>query len=304
MMGQYDLNSASIFLSVIRAGSFRKAAENIGIPKSNVSRKVSELETSLGAKLLNRTTRSISLTDAGRIFIKHAELAIAHFNEAERAVLELSRQPQGQLRVTATVSMGQHFLSSLITRFLEKFPEIKINLHLTDREVDLISERFDVAIRIGKLQDSALVAKLIGKSTYRLVASPAYLKKNGMPKSPDDLRSHSCLQYSHSGGATLNDWPFRVGKVNKEISVTGQFISDDFLALREAALGGVGIARLPSHVVKDHLNTKKLISILDFYAPPATPIHLIHMGGRHLPFSTRTFIDFVYPQLTKAFGDI
>lgn len=300
-MGQYDLNSAKILLNVIKAGSFRKAAEILGIPKSNVSRKIVELEANLGAKLLNRTTRAVSLTDAGRIFIKHAELALAHFDGAERAVLELQSEPQGQLRISATVAMGQQYLSSMLVAFLAKFPEITVDLHLTDRAVDLVSENFDVAIRAGKLQDSSMVAKLIGKSSYRLVASPAYLKKYGTPKTPEDLREHSCLRFRLSSGAIWNEWPFVAGKIIQEVPVKGRFITDDFVALREAALGGIGIARIPSHLIKEQQSTGSLISLLEKYAPAPTPIHLIHLGGRHLPSSTRAFIDFVYPRLARAF---
>ena len=226
---------------------------------------------------------------------------MAHFDGAERALLELQKQPQGELRVTATVAMGRHFLSKLVAEFLTEYPDIAINLHLTDREVDLVSENYDVAIRTGRLGDSSLVAKLIGKSSYRIVASPAYLKKHGIPDSPDALREHSCLRFRLSSGATWSEWAFKTGSKNQDIPVKGRFIADDFYALREAAMMGVGIARIPFHLVKDEVESRSLISLLDRHTPAATPIHLIHSGGRHLPTSIRAFIDFIHPRLAKAF---
>jgi DNA-binding transcriptional LysR family regulator len=300
-MGQYDFNSAKLLLSVVQSGSFRKAANLLGVPKSNVSRKISELEATLGSKLLNRTTRALSLTDAGRAFAKHAELALQHLDGAERAVAELQKTPQGQLRVAATVPLGQILLSSLISDFMRKYPEVEVLLHLSNREVDLVTEQFDVAIRTGDLSDSTLVKKLIGKSAYCLVASPAYLKEMGRPRTPEDLTSHQCLRFSPHHGELWSQWSFRMGKTTREIPVTGRFIANDFSAIREAAISDAGIARLPLLLVKEPLRAGKLVSVLDSYVPRPNPIHLVHPGGRNLPTKTRAFIDFVHPRLSRAF---
>jgi len=302
-MGHFDLNSAKILVQVVTARNFRKAAIQLGIPKSNVSRKVSELESHLGAKLLHRNTRSVSLTEAGREFVKHAEEALKSIEAAERAVAELHSAPRGQVRVAATVSLGQALLSRLVAEFLKEFPEISIVLHLSDREVDLVSERFDVAIRAGKLPDSSLVTKLIGRSSYCLVASPSYVRINGCPDTPEDLVSHNCLRHCSIDGEVWGQWPLKQGGFIKEISVKGQLISDDFSSLRDAALSGVGIARLPSLYVREQIRSGRLISILPELSPPETPINLIHPPGRILPKSTRSFIEFVHPRLKEAFQD-
>jgi len=190
-----------------------------------------------------------------------------------------------------------------VTEFLCDFPEISVALYLTDRRVDLVAEKFDLAIRVGKLPDSSLVTKLIGKSVYRLVASPNYLKKNGTPMDPEDLSSHNCLRYSSSDGGVKSQWPLKQGRLTKEFTVSGQLISDQFSTLREAAIEGLGIARLPSLYVREHLRSGSLTAILNGMSPPETPINLIHPAGRNLPRSTRSFIDFVYPRLVKVFEE-
>lgn len=300
-MGQIDLNAASVLVRVVQEGSFRAAARLLGMPKTSVSRKVAELEEQLGAQLLHRTTRTLSLTDAGAAFMEEAETALAHIEAAEQAVTALQREPRGRLRVTATVPLGQMYMAPLIVELLEAHPAIEVTLHLTDRHVDLVAERFDVALRTGALPDSSLVAQLVGTSEYRLVASPRYLKERGTPRSPADLSSHSCLLFAKGGAVARGVWPFGRGTRAREIRVAGRFVTDDFVVLREASIRGLGIARLPVGVVSEAIRDKKLIPLLRAHTPAPTPVHLVHPGGRHLPPRTRAFIDFVRPRLAKAF---
>ena len=302
-MGHFDLNAAWVLVRVIQDGSFRSAARALGMPKTTVSRKVAELEAQLGVQLLLRTTRSLALTDAGAAFVEEAEGAIARLDAAQAAVMELQRAPRGKLRVTTTVPLGETLLAPILADFLVAYPALEVMLHLTDRHVDLVTERFDVALRTGTLPDSSLVARLVGSSAYRVVASPAYLAQNGTPRRPSDLSAHACLRFTKSGTAVRTTWPFGKGKRVTEVPVNGRLVSDDFVVLRKAAESGLGVARLPSVVVHEALRAGTLVDLLESHRPPPTPVHLIHAGGRHVPPRTRAFIDFVHPRLAQAFAD-
>ena len=268
-----------------------------------MSRKLAELEEQLGAQLLQRTTRTVSLTDAGAAFVEEAEGAIAQFEAAEQAVTELQREPRGKLRVTATVPVGELFLAPIVAAFLEAYPSLEVMLHLTDRPVDLVADRFDVAVRAGALPDSSLVAKLVGSSAYRVVASPAYLARQGTPLRPSDLSAHHCLRFTKLGTAVRTTWPFGKGKRMSEVPVSGRLVSDDFVVLRSAAERGLGIARLPILVVHEAIRKGRLVGLLESYAPPPTPLHLVHVGGKHLPPRTRAFLDFVQPRLAASLAE-
>jgi DNA-binding transcriptional LysR family regulator len=302
-MGQFDLNAVLVLVRVVQEGSFRSAARVLGMPKTTVSRKVAELEEQLGLQLLQRTTRTLALTDAGAVFVEEAEGAIARLDAAEAAVTDLQREPRGKLRVTTTIPLGETFLAPIVADFLDAHPGLEVFVHLTDRQVDLVAERFDIAIRTGALPDSSLVAKLIGSSTYRVVASPAYLARHETPRRPSDLSAHSCLRFTKSGTAVRTTWPFGKGARATEVPVSGRLVSDDFVVLRRAAESGLGVARLPIVVVHEAIRSGTLVTLLESYAPPPTPVHILHAGGRHMPPRTRAFIDFVHPRLTRAFAD-
>jgi DNA-binding transcriptional LysR family regulator len=302
-MGHVDFNAARVLVRVVQAGSFRSAARALGLSKTTVSRKIAELEEQLGAQLLQRTTRTVSLTDAGAVFVEEAEGAIARFDAAEQAVSELQREPRGKLRVTATVPVGEMFLAPIVAAFLEAYPALEVMLHLTDRPVDLVADRFDVAVRTGALPDSSLVAKLVGNSAYRVVASPAYLARQGTPRRPSDLSAHHSLRFTKLGTAVRTTWPFGKGQRKTEVPVSGRLVSDDFVVLRSAAERGLGIARLPTLVVHEAIRAGRLVALLESYAPPPTPLHLVHVGGKHLPPRTRAFLDFVEPRLTRSLSE-
>jgi DNA-binding transcriptional LysR family regulator len=299
-MGQLDFNAVLVLVRVVQAGSFRAAGEALGMPKTTVSRKVSELEDQLGVQLLQRTTRRLSLTDAGMAFVEEAEAAITRLEAAQEAVTELQREPRGRLRVTTAVTIGELFLAPILAEFLEAFPAVEVLLQLTDRPVDLVAERFDLAIRAGHLADSSLIARRIGCSTYRVVASPGYLAQHGTPQGPSDLSSHACLRFSRSGMEVRSLWPFGAGARRSEVPVSGRLISDDFVVLRTAAERGLGIARLPGLLVHEAIQAGRLVSLLEDQAPPPTPLHLLHPGGGRLPARTRAFLAFVQPRLAQA----
>jgi DNA-binding transcriptional LysR family regulator len=299
-MGHFDLNAVLVLVRVVQEGSFRSAGRALGMPKTTVSRKIAELEAQLGVQLLQRTTRTLALTDAGVAFVEEAEGAIARIEAAEAAVSELQREPRGRLRVTTTVTLGELFLAPIVADFLEAFPAVEVTVHLTDRHVDLVAERFDVAVRTGPLPDSSLVALRVGDSAQRIVASPAYLARHGTPTRPADLSSHACLRFTKAGTAVRTTWPFAHGKRTIEVPVSGRLISDDFVVLRTAAERGLGIARLPDGVVHTSIRKGLLTCVLDTHAPPPTPVHILHVGDRHLPPRTRAFVDFLYPRLAQA----
>lgn len=303
-MGQLDLNAALVLVRVVQAGSFRAAATQLGIPKTSVSRKVAELEEYLGAQLLLRTTRSLALTDAGAAFVEQAEGAIARFAAAEQAVSEQQREPRGRLRVTATVTVGQTLLAPLLAEFLQAYPAVEVSLHLTDRHVDVIAERFDVALRIGPLSDSSLVAQHVVSTGLLLFASPRYLQKHGTPRTPADLSAHNCLRFAKTGVAVRDTWPLGKGKRVKDVNVSGRLVADDWGVLREAAIRGLGIARIPAIVAREPVRKGALVSVLDEYAPPAMPLHLVYFAGRHLPPRTRAFIDFMRPRLARHVEEV
>jgi DNA-binding transcriptional LysR family regulator len=302
-MGQYDLNAARVLVRVARAGSFRGAARALGMPKTTVSRKVAELEEHFGVQLLQRTTRTLALTDAGAAFVEEADGAIARLDAAEAAVAEMHAAPRGRLRVTTTVPIGQLLLTPIVADFLATHPALEVQLHLTDRQVDLVAERFDVAIRAGELPDSSLIAMRIGASTHRVVASEDYLARHGTPRRPSDLSSHDCLRFARGGATARTTWPFRQGRRVVEVPVHGRLVSDDFVALRKTAERGLGVARLPVTVAHQSIRAGRLVSLLETYAPPPTPVHLLYVGARRLPSRTRAFIDFVHPRLVRAFTD-
>lgn len=298
-MGHADLNAALVLVRVVQVGSFRGAAKVLGMPKTSVSRKVAELEERLGAQLLNRTTRKLSLTDAGAAYTEQAEGAIARLEAAEQAVSELQREPRGRVRVTATVMLGQLLLAPLIAEFLEAYPAVEVTVQLTDRHVDLVAERFDVALRAGALPDSSLVAVPIGSGAWRLAASPRYLAAHGAPQRPADLSSHHCLLFARTGAAARSTWPLGKAKRVRDVPVTGRLVADDLVVLREAAVRGLGIARLPAMLVEEAIRRGELVAVLDDAAPPPMPLQIVHLGGRHMPPRTRAFIEFLRPRLVK-----
>jgi DNA-binding transcriptional LysR family regulator len=299
-MGHLDLNAAFVLVRVVQAGSFRAAATQLGMSKTSVSRKVAELEGYLGAQLLRRTTRTLALTDAGAAFVDEAKGAIGQLELAEQAVSEQQREPRGRLRVTATVAIGQTLLAPLLPKFLAAYPSVEVTLHLTDRRVDLVAERFDVALRTGALEDSSLVAQRVASSRQGIFASPRYLEAHGTPRAPADLAAHNCLLFAKTGSAVRPAWLLGKAKRQREVSVSGRLVADDWTVLREAAVRGLGVARLPSIHVRDAVRKGMLVSILDEYAPPEVPLHLVYFGGRHLPPRTRAFLEFMRPRLARV----
>ena len=289
-----DLNEILVFAKVVQSGSFTAAARELGMPKSTVSRKVAELEERLGARLIQRTTRKLSLTDVGQAYYQHASRIVAEVEEAESAVTRLQEAPRGLLRITTPLNFGH--LGPIVASFLTRYPEVQIEMVCSDRVVDLIDEGFDLAIRVGRLADSMLIARNLGMLRSVLVASAGYVATHGEPEAPKDLAHHECVVFGPAPDRTV--WRLRADGKEVSVQVPVRFIVNDFEMLRQAALAGLGIAMLPVGRAADDLARGTLRRLLASYCSHAAPIHAVYPTTRHLSPKVCAFLD----HLTEAMG--
>ena len=282
-----DLEDVRALLAVAEAGGFGRAAAQLGISKSVVSRRVGRLEQDLTVRLLTRSTKGVMLTEAGKVLDAKARHAFGlleeAFNEAARADGELT----GQLRVTAPVSFGVAHLSSFVSEFMTAHPKLKMDVSYSDRRVDILADRFDVAVRIGSLADSTLVARRLAPLRICMVASPDYLSRHGRPLSPRDLTAHECIAYSVPDGDL---WRFRQGKRFISVRVTGRLRLDNADAMREIAIAGAGIAGLPDFILGDAVASGALVALLEAFPTEEQGIFAVRPPGP-APAKTRAFID-------------
>src|SRR5262245_39824491 len=289
-----DLNEMLVFARVVEAGSFAAAAGALGMPKSTVSRKVSKLEERLKSRLLQRTTRKLSLTDVGRTYYDYCARIVSEVEDAERAVSNLQETPRGLLRVTAPINLP--FLGPILRRLLKRDPEVRIDLVCTARRVDLIEEHFDLGIRAGALADSTMIARSLGTATWFLVATPAYLKKRGRPRSPEDLKQHDCLLFARaSGGADLR---LEKGDRSMQLDLSARLAVTDTDILHAAATAGLGIALLPAFRCVEDLRARRLERVLRDWNPPATPIQVVYPSARHISPKVKFFVDHLHEHMT------
>jgi DNA-binding transcriptional LysR family regulator len=289
-----DLNEMVVFARVVQAGSFTTAAAELGMPKSTVSRKVSELEARLKSRLLQRTTRKLSLTDVGRTYYDYCARIVADVEDAERAVSSLQDTPRGLLRVTTGIGIG--FLGPIVSDFLKRYPEVRLELYCTGRIVDLIEERFDVAIRAGVLADSTLVARALGGVKWFFVATPAYLKKRGRPKSPDDLKAHECLLFGAGQNATT--LRLQKGAQASQVTLSWRMLVGDMEILRTSALAGFGIAFLPAFMCIEDLRARRLERVLRGWESPPTPMNAVYPTARYVSPKVKAFVDHLQQRMT------
>lgn len=287
-----------LFARVVEAESFTGAARDLGISKSSVSKQVSRLEDRLGVRLLNRTTRRLSLTEAGTAFLEGCQRVVAEAEAAEQAVARLAAGPRGVLRVNAPMSFGVRHLGPCLPEFLRRCPELAIDLTLNDRRVDLIEEGFDLAVRIGALEDSSLVARRLAPSHRVVAAAPSYLAAHGQPDSPGDLTGHSCLRYTYqSAGA---EWRFRGPGGLRRVKVSGPLGANNGDVLHTALLDGLGIGFLPTFFVGPDLRAGRLRRLLpEWRDAQDAAIHAVYPANRNLSPKVRVFIDY----LAERFGD-
>jgi DNA-binding transcriptional LysR family regulator len=289
-----DLNEIAVFTKVVQAGSFTAAAKVLGMPKSTVSRKVSELEDRLDTRLLQRTTRKLSLTDAGRTYYDYGVRIVLELEAAESAVGSLHDKPRGLLRIT--VGTNAQWIGELIAAYMRENPDVQLEVFATGRRVDLVEERFDVAIRAGALADSSLVARRLGNASWFVAASPAYLKNRKRPREPDDLAAHACLLFGP--GPTAPPIQLESGDRTVSVTVTPRLLATDFDLVYAAAIAGLGIAVLPAFRCVEELRTGKLVRVLRDWQPPAIPMHVVYPTARHLSAKVKSFVDFLQQRMT------
>lgn len=290
-----DLNDMSLFAQVVDAGSFTAAARVLGMPKSTLSRHISKLESQLNCRLLQRTTRSLRLTDIGAEFYQRCIRIVAEAKEAERLISRNLETPSGLLRVTAPPGFGKNLLGSLVTDYLKQFPEVRLELDLSNRFVDLVEEGFDLALRAGHLQDSSMIARRLGESAMMVCAAPSYLQQRENPKIPEQLQEHDCLLHPGTDGRCV----FRFSGPNRiaRIELQGKLTVNNMDTLQEAAIAGLGIALLPWNICKDAVERGDLLLLLEDWQLPVGGIYAVYPSPRYLTPKVRSFIDFLIERL-------
>ncbi len=292
------LAAMQAFTRVVAAGSYAEAARRLGLTRSAVSKAVSELEQDLGARLLDRTTRRVAPTEAGLAYYERCVAILAQVEETEAQISRLHDEPKGTLRVNAPMSFGMMYLGSAVSDFMQRYPDLKVELTLTDRFVDPLEEGVDVTIRIGALEDSSLIVRRIAATPLMIVAAPAYLKAHGEPHTPRDLAQHRALVYGHSTSAQR--WKLTERGAVVTVPINGCLASNNGDILRDAAVAGLGIALLPLFLVCDGLRSGGLRQILVDHAPPPLDIHALYAPNRYLAAKTRVLIDHLVDRFGKS----
>lgn len=291
------LGAMNAFAKVVALGSFAEAARALGSTRSAMSKTVMELEHVLGVRLLDRTTRRVRTTEAGLAYYERCVDILSRVEETEMQVSSLQAEPKGVLKVNGPTSFGALYLGPAVADFMAGYPELKVELTVTDRFIDPIEEGVDVTIRIAELTDSSLIARKLAPARRVFVASPSYVANHGAPEAPEDLARHACLTYGHT--TTLQRW--RIMRNGEAIMVPIHSIvcSNNGDILRSAALKGLGVAILPTFLVGPDIEAGRLETILDHFPQPNLGIHAIYASNRYLAAKTRAFVDF----LAKRFGD-
>ncbi|MEM5331117.1 LysR family transcriptional regulator [Paraburkholderia sp. JHI2823] len=296
------LEAMAILVSVADAGSLSAAARRLDMPLATVSRKVGELESHLKTRLFHRTTRRLSLTEAGSAYVAACRRILEDIGEAERAATGEYAAPRGELVVTAPIAFGRLHAVPVIAEFLAHYPEIDINLVLTDRVVHLMDEHADVAIRIGELPDSTLVATRVGAVRRVICASPAYLAAHGTPAVPADVAGHPCITFEAL--ASVRAWSFGSGKSAQSVPVHSRLAVNTADAAINAAILGVGLIRVLSYQVADAVRANELRVVLDAFEAAPLPVSLVHAGQAPLPLKLRAFLDYMSPRLKARMAAI
>jgi DNA-binding transcriptional LysR family regulator len=295
-------NELKVFISVAESGGFAKAAVRLRSSPPAVTRAVAALEQRVGVQLFNRTTRMVSMTEAGRRFLEHARHVLTDLDVAERELAGESSLPSGHLTITAPVTMGRLVLPSIVTGFLNVHPHVTTKVMLFDRITNLIEEGIDVSLRVGQLPDSSLIARQVGEVQRVLVASPAYLSKRGTPKSPTDLKHHSMIAFA--GLLPNREWSFGEGKTARRITLEPRFEINDAAAAIAAAEGGGGVTIALSYMVASQIRERRLEQVLGPFAPSAVPVQLVYPESRLVAPKVRAFVDYAAPKLQAALRDL
>ncbi|ANH67394.1 LysR family transcriptional regulator [Mitsuaria sp. 7] len=290
------LSSMATFVKAVDLGSFAAAAAALTMSPQMVAKHVAYLEARLGTRLLNRTTRRQSLTEIGRTYYERCKAVLAEAEWADAAGDHATGTPRGRLRINAPVSFGTHTLTPVVTRYLRQYPEVEIDLTLSDRYVDLVEEGFEAVFRIGRLADSSMTARALRPFRVVACASPAYLRERGAPADPSELHAHQCLVYAGTR-AGASDWRFvREGRP-VEVKVRGQLQVNNATALLSGALAGFGIAFIAEDLARAPLASGQLMRVLPDFDTPSRPMHLLYHADRRLTTKLRSFIDVIVHEL-------
>ena len=291
------------FLAVVDAGSLSAASRKLGTPLATVSRRVSELEAYLNTRLLNRSSRRLTLTVSGEAYIQACRRILDQLDEAEHIASGEYRSPKGELTVTASMVLGRRHVVPVAAAFLDIYPEVLVRLRLTDQVVNLQEEHVDLGIRIGALPDSSMIARQIGSVRLVVCASPAYLASRGRPETPRDLAGHDCVSFA--GFTHADTWRFPIEGADVPVPVRSRLVVDAAEAVLDAGVAGAGIIRLFSYHVADAVKAGALTILFEKFEPPPLPVNLVYLGGAPQALKVRAFIDFAAPELkTRLAADL
>lgn len=292
------LEAMSVLLAVSEAGSISAASRKLKVPLATISRKISELEAHLNVRLLMRSNRQITLTDAGRSFVAASRRILKELNDAEREVSNEQRVLKGELVLSAPIALGRFHLLPVVIAFLKDYPSMDVRMMLVDRRLNMIEDHIDIGLRVGELHDFSLIAKKVGSVRRVVCASPEYLKRRGTPKSPDELKDHDCITFENTLSAQT--WTFNVGKTEHSFPINSRLIVSTAEAATDAAVAGIGLTRMLDYQIAAQLHAGTLKLVLESFRSPPKPVHLIYEAGRHLPLKIRTFLDYAGPRLKKS----
>lgn len=288
----YNWEGIAEFVTVAETQSFTLAAKKLGISTAHVSRQVSDLEARLATKLLQRTTRKVSITEAGTLYYQRCRQLLDGLLDAEQAISGLHSKPTGKLKITAPTTYGELIIAPLIHSFIARYPELDVELQLSNQKMDLVTEGYDLAIRQGQLEDSSMMAKQLASRTLYICATAAYLSEFGEPDKPAELNQHNCLRGS------LDYWRIQEHGKTRNIHISGNLRCNSGRALADAALKGLGIVQLPGEYVRGYINNRQLLPLLEKYSPPDEGVWAIYPHNKHLLPKVRMLIDYLAEQLS------
>ncbi|MBC7502025.1 MAG: LysR family transcriptional regulator [Herminiimonas sp.] len=282
-----------VFVQVVDAGGFTRAADNMGLPKATVSTLIQSLEAALTVKLLNRTTRRVSVTTDGAAYYERCLRILAEVRDTEESLSRTRASPSGRLRVDVATGLATQIIVPALSQFFDRYPDIVLQLGCGDRPIDLIEEGVDCAVRGGNLADSTLIARRVGAIRFATVASPSYLARYGTPQHPDELVRHRCVNYFSARSGKLMDWDFTRGDEHVELSLPGPVSMNDSNAYLIAGLSGLGIIRIPSFHVPRHVATGELVPLLQDWTVAPVALHVVYPQNRHLSAKVRVFVEWI-----------
>ncbi len=293
----YRWEGVNEFVAVAETESFTQAAKRLDVSTAQVSRQVSALETRLATRLFYRTTRRVSVTEAGRIYYQHCRQVLDALDDAERSITNLQLSPRGKLRLTAPITYGEKRIAPLVNEFVVRYPELDVEMNLTNQKLDLVGGGYDLAVRLGKLEDSSMMARRLSSRTLYVCASPQYLAARGTPHELAELAQHNCLQ------GNLDYWRFQEQGQPRNVRVSGNIRCDSGRALLDAALKGIGIVQLPDYYVQTALDTGQLLPLLTDYREDDDGIWAVYPQTRHLSPKVRMLLDFLVESLGTSGPD-